>query len=469
MKESETTVGQRVMREFEQRCAAGEPMGSWPPNGTCLRRIWIAEMQFQNALSNLLQYHYRQVPGAPPGVLGVFGRVQTLEELTTALLEDIRVIRLDGTAIEKLQLCYQLEQHQRNAIGPTLSPKEVIVEYNKRLSQPPQNGPVVHNFAVNFSMTQPTRSLSGWDVVRPALQLSIRSALMNGCLAGIVDPGNEEKEFRYAVELIEEAWKMWPNVDGATRGRTLEETFLRGIKILLGESIARSYGVSPTSPNAQRKKLKELRAIGQWLVDSFNCSPKPPNANQVRDDADPWWNIYYAHYVAPLARGYSFIAYYHTQMGIDWLEGEEQSESLRKGAEQYAIAAGWMSPDDPDRISRIWTAIFSLFNSGKPYYKSDFAACLEMGENAKEWTMPFFGERFGIEEGHIGQKAGKASLNMEQLPTNDDTIAITKIMRDIWKVRVNVCGEKEKAVGGTRIWGAMGREIVAALEADGLA
>ena len=165
-------------------------------------------MQFQNALSNLLQYHRRQVPGAPPGVLGIFGRLQTLEELTTALLEDSRVLRLDGVAIEKLQLCYQLEQHQRNAIGPHLSPKETIIEYNRRLTQPPhQGGPVVNNVGASFYMG-PSKPLAGWDLVRPALQLSVRSALMNGCLAGIVDPGNDEKEFRRSVELIEEAWKM---------------------------------------------------------------------------------------------------------------------------------------------------------------------------------------------------------------------------------------------------------------------
>ncbi|PWW75722.1 hypothetical protein C7212DRAFT_344409 [Tuber magnatum] len=446
-KDTEDTVGQRVMREFER-----------------------SEMQFQNALSNLLQYHKRQIPGAPPGVLGIFGRVQTLEELTTALLEDSRVIRLNGDAIEKLQLCYQLEQHQRNAIGPDLSPKDTIIAYNRRLSLPPQNGPVINNSGGSFSMGPASSPVAGWDLVRPALQLSIRSALMNGCLAGIVDPGNDEKEFRRAVELIEEAWKMWPNVDGATRGRTLEETFLRGVKTLLGESIARSYGLSPTSPNAQRKKLKELRAIGQWLVDSFNRSPKPPNSNQVRDDADPWWNIYYAHYVAPVARGHSFIAYYHTQMGIDWLEGEEKRASLRKGAEEYAIAAGWMSPDDPDRISRIRTAVFSLFNSGKGYYKSDFAACLEMGENVKEWAMPFFGDRFGIQEDHMGQKAGIAALGMAQPQTNgEDTLVITKVMRDVWAMRVSKHGEKEKAVGGTKIWGALGSGIVADLEADGLA
>ena len=74
--------------------------------------------------------------------------------------------------------------------------------------------------------------------------------------------------------------------------------------------------------------------------------------------------------------------------------------------------------DNPDRIIRIWTAVLSLFNSGKAYCKSNFAACLEMGENAKEWAMSFFGERFGIEEGHMGQKAGMAALGMDQPPIN---------------------------------------------------
>jgi len=92
---------------------------------------------------------------------------------------------------------------------------------------------VVNNISANFYMG-PSKPLAGWDLARPALQLSIRSALMNGCPAGTVDPGDDEKEFRRAVELIEEAWKMWPDVYGATRGRTLEETFLRTIKILLG-------------------------------------------------------------------------------------------------------------------------------------------------------------------------------------------------------------------------------------------
>jgi len=169
-----------------------------------------------------------------PGVLGVFGRLRALEELTTALLEDSRIFYLDGVVFDKLQLCYQFGHHQRSAIGPHLSPKETIIEYNRPLNQPPhQGGPVANDISASFYMG-PSKPLAGWDLARPALQLSIRSALMNGCPAGLVDPGNDEKEFRLAVELIEEAWKMWPNADGATCGRTLEETFLRAIKILLG-------------------------------------------------------------------------------------------------------------------------------------------------------------------------------------------------------------------------------------------
>jgi len=78
-------------------------------------------MQFQNALSNLLQYHRRQMPD----VLGVFGCLRALEVLTTALLEDGRIFCLDGVVFHKLQLCYQLGHHQRSAIVPHLPPKRL--------------------------------------------------------------------------------------------------------------------------------------------------------------------------------------------------------------------------------------------------------------------------------------------------------------------------------------------------------
>lgn len=38
----ENNVGHIVMKEFERRIANGEPVGQWPPNGSCLRRIWVA-------------------------------------------------------------------------------------------------------------------------------------------------------------------------------------------------------------------------------------------------------------------------------------------------------------------------------------------------------------------------------------------------------------------------------------------
>jgi len=105
-------------------------------------------------------------------------------------LEGSRVPRLTGFAIDKPQLCHQPEKHQRNAISLHLSPKETIIGYNRRLNQPPQGGPVIGNIGASFCMG-PSQSLVGRDLVRPALHLSIRSALMNGCLAGIVDPGND--------------------------------------------------------------------------------------------------------------------------------------------------------------------------------------------------------------------------------------------------------------------------------------
>lgn len=436
-------------------------------------------MQFLNALQNLSQFTEGQIPGAPPGVTGIYGRVQTLEELTTALLEDIRVVRITQDTLDKLALCYKLEQQQRNAIGPGMSPKETIAEYNRRLTQPASvasGGAAVRMPGLNFG--PPPRG--GWDIVRPALQLSIRSAIMNGCLYSLdLAPGKDEAEFRRAVELIEEARRTWRHVDGSIRGRTLEETFLRGVKALLADSILRSYPINQPSQNnaesiSKRRKLDEVRSIGEWLTHSFTTSPKPPDTDKPtrrprRDDADPWWNIYYAHYVSPFARGTAYIAFSHTQLALDFLSGPARTASLIAGAKEYATAAAWMSPDDPERINRALNAVFALTSSQAPFYKSDVAAVFAMAEKAKEWYKPYFTQTAHLDS-HVGWAAGlEATARDDRRPPAGaaDTLALTAVMRQAWMARI-ANGETEEAVGGKRIWDSLGQEVVEALEKDGL-
>lgn len=232
------------MREAERRLQQGEPFGSWPPIGSCFRRLWIAfgfpietdtlhyadgcrEMQFHNALVHLNEYNTGEtmVPGSTQPQQVIYGRLQTLEELTTAMIEDIRVARMDGALLNKLQICFQLEQQRRNAIGPSMSPKDTIKEYMRRLTES-----VSSRRVFEFGGGTGSTTATGWDYVRPALQLSIRSSLMGGFIKDIFAEGQiGDEEFRRCVNLIEEARGQWPDINGSLRGRTLEETFLRQV------------------------------------------------------------------------------------------------------------------------------------------------------------------------------------------------------------------------------------------------
>ncbi|CUS08871.1 unnamed protein product [Tuber aestivum] len=141
MKDTEDAVGQRAMREFERRYTAGEPMGSWPPNGTCLRRIWITYVSHHMTIDYLLN-------------VVVKCNFKTHSQASSSTRND------------KCQ--YQLEQHQRNAIDPDLSPKYTIITYNKHLSQLLQSGPMIDNSRAIFHMGS-ARPVSEWGLIRPVL------------------------------------------------------------------------------------------------------------------------------------------------------------------------------------------------------------------------------------------------------------------------------------------------------------
>lgn len=406
------------------------------------------EMQFQNALNSLHQFTEGQVPGAAPGTRAIFGRVQTLEELTTAILEDIRVARFDSVSLDKIRLCYALEQQQRNAIGPGLSPRDTIVAYNQRLTQ--------HNGIGDY----------GWNNVRPALQLSIRTALMNGCIKmGLDAPGSDEPEFRRAVELIEEARWMWPMVDGAVRGRTLEETFLRGVKILLAEALIKSYNHNPTSPGDQKKKLADIKAIADWVIDSFNRNPTPPESERRQGlmGEDAWWNIYYAHYATPLAKAYSFrgFVFAHTGLQVDLNRKEEMCCAAAK---EYITAAGWMSIDEPERANNLWNAIFAMCSSEAYYHKEDFRVLADMARGSCEWFDDYFINHRNLPE-HIGTTALKDVLTSDWYPdVKEDADVMAKLLKDVWKERATKYGEKEEAIGGAEIWRKLDERLRTGLE-----
>jgi hypothetical protein len=459
-------------------------------------------MQFHNALIHLQDYNVVEmvVPGTAQPQQVIFGRLQTLEELTTAMIEDIRVGRLDMEAFGKLKLCLRLEQQRRNAIGPNLTPKETIAEYARRLTEPPSSRRLV-----DFGLPGGTGSTmaTGWDYVRPALQLSVRSSLMNGFLKSVLaEEENGADDFHRCVDIIEEARALWFDVDGSLRGRTLEETFLRQVKVHLGESLMMKYLHLPDNAPGSVKILDEIISIGEWIVRSFESKPRPPEEEKYSGPAgEPgWWTVYYTHYVAPLAKAHMLIAFgnlrYGTDIDIVALDSQKTGKRgpiasspsrLGVSAIHYVKAAAWMPPDEPERANALWYAIFAMVRRGG-YYLADFEVLRDIATKCPAFFTPFFPLET-IPENHAGKHAAAEVLGTtvggvrdmicspmvvwpDDVPTDMDTLqevmgpwtreivngdgggllALTEVMTSVWNERLEKWGEKKEMMGGDKIW-----------------
>ncbi|KAF3107916.1 hypothetical protein TWF569_005518 [Orbilia oligospora] len=405
-----------IAREIDRRISKGETPGQWPPLGSAARRLWTADMQYTEALRQLSQFQKHNLPAAanaPPGAFGISGPLQTLADLTSVAMEDFKVVYFGEGDLEKLQLCYMLEQQQRNAIGDNLNPVQTIAEYKNRLDKG-----------------------ASWDIIRPALQLSIRAAFMNGIIKdGFLEPRLPNgttpavDDFRRAVDLTEEARRVFNNVPGHIRGRTLEITFLRGLKIRLGEALIKLYNHTdpPSLPI-----IEEIKNLGDYIVSSCNTSPLPevePPTNQ--ETTERYWDLYVPHWGYPRAMGHIFRGMAYMQLGLHWNRVQLDSRTGKKGpstgnmgdlrtaAEEYVSGAAWLPDDDVDATNALWMAIFCMVRRGA-YYLGDLQLLRTMALHQQGLWGPWFGADY-IPAGHSGKLASSEALRQSE-GADPDTI-----------------------------------------------
>ncbi|KAK6355857.1 hypothetical protein TWF718_000237 [Orbilia javanica] len=405
-----------IAREIDRRISKGEQPGQWPPLGSAARRLWTADLQYTDALRQLSQFQKHNLPAAanaPPGAFGISGPLQTLADLTSVAMEDFKVVYFGEGDLEKLQLCYMLEQQQRNAVGDHLNPVQTIAEYNNRLD----NG-------------------ASWDIIRPALQLSIRAAFMNGIIKdGFLEPRLPNgttpavDDFRRAVDLTEEARRVFANVPGHVRGRTLEKTFLRGLKIRLGEALIKLYNHTdpPSLP-----LIEEIKNLGDYIVSSCDSSPLPevePPTNQ--ETRERYWDLYVPHWGYPRAMGHIFRGMAYMQLGLHWNRVQLDSRTGKKGpstgnmrdlrtaAEEYATGAAWLPDDDVDGTNALWMAIFCMVRRGA-YYLGDLQLLRTIALHQQGLWGPWFGMDY-IPAGHSGKLASSEALRQSE-GADPDTI-----------------------------------------------
>jgi hypothetical protein len=331
---------------------------------------------------------------------------------------------------------------------------------------------------------------------------------MNGFMKTVFDDTQiGSDEFRRCVEIIEGARAQWPDVDGSLRGRTLEETFLRQVRVHFGESLLmkylRDHRINPNlTAKDKGKLLDEIIAVGEWIVHSFENNPHPPEEERYSPPAGEagWWGVYYTHYTAPLAKAYAFIAFGNLRHGIDidtvpldsvetGKRGPIASSPSRLGtaAVNFAKAAAWMPPDDPERANVLWYAIFSMVRRGG-YYLADFEVIRDMAQKCPAFFTPYFPADI-IKENHCGKHAAGEVLGTtvgairdmicppmvhwpDDVETDMDTLqevmgpwtreiihgdggglmAVTEVIKAVWKDRLQKWGEKEEHVRATEVW-----------------
>jgi hypothetical protein len=73
----------------------------------------------------------------------------------------------------------------------------------------------------------------GWDILRPALSVTVRAWIMRGFIEGGLRAHLVALEFLgYALEVLDWGRQAWKNIPNEVRGTIFKSTFIRGVRSL---------------------------------------------------------------------------------------------------------------------------------------------------------------------------------------------------------------------------------------------
>lgn len=260
-----------------------------------------------------------------------------------------------------------------------------------------------------------------------------------------------------------------------------------------------------TSPPNPTHILDEIVSITKWIIASFEANPHPPEEEKyTMPTGEPgWWTVYYTHYVAPLAKAHHLFAFANLRYGMDiecvaldsqetGARGPTACSPTRLGiaANHYATAAAWMPPDEPERANTLWYAIFSMVRRGG-YYLADFEILRDMATKSPDFFVPVIPPD-AIPDNHPGRHVAAEILSTsaggerdmicpamvqwpEGIPSNMNILqevmdpwthkivngdgggllALTEVIKNVWRDRVERWGEKKENMATDRVWGGL--------------
>ncbi|KAF8079125.1 TPR-like protein [Lyophyllum atratum] len=323
--------------------------------------ILNAYRDFSEGLKNLQNLQYENFGE----MRRVKGHTGVIASLTNGILRDKRVFNfIEGDFFEKYQ-------------------DQVMVEMTTNKAWD-KGGPQM----IKDEAPQRVRT-KGWEVVRPALSITIRGWIMHGVIQSNLGLDSAPQFFRHALEVLEWGVRLWKDTPHDTRGPIFDETFIRGVRRLYLNSLMEAW--KPNKP--EKHNLKDIAKLAQEILDEEQAPPR-------WQDTDS--GAYASFWTYPKGDALAALGWYHMKLAFRALKIEDNMEdaanSFATSADYYIQAANSFYKDDEYRVNYLKVALEAYWFGEAPLMIT-LPLCKEIREATPDmkriWEHSQAAERLG--------------------------------------------------------------------------
>ncbi|KAG2059298.1 hypothetical protein BDR06DRAFT_987265 [Suillus hirtellus] len=320
--------------------------------------ISYAYEEFTKGVAYMNEFKTIPHPQAPGG-FAYGGNTMGLTYLTNGLMRDERAFHLDSS--------------------------DWITKYNNQVKFEATARQAWHSDGVENikQLAQKRLKEKGWNDVRPALSVTVRTWIMRGMLDGHLrnKPDTGVQFLKRAVDLLEWGRNVWKNVHKDDRGAIFQDTFLRGVRSLHLKMFMNAYSADPGLNS--KFPLEHLKEEAEDLLKEIEIASKNPSKEEVDPGMVSSFCIY------PAAVAYTMIGFYHAQTALH-SDDVLACISFANGASAYLQAAKTYPEDDEFHAFYLSCAMDCMRNAGLPIRDFNLAAITlraAVPKMMKIWTV----------------------------------------------------------------------------------
>lgn len=181
---------------------------------------------------------------------------------------------------------------------------------------------------------------SGWDDVRPALAVTVRTWIMRAAFEGGLRQKRQAgvEYYRRALDLVEWGRTVWKDVPKSSRGVIFEHSFLIGIRSLYIRMFMNAYTDDPGLNS--KFPLEQLKEEAEDLVKETEIAVRTRDGEPV----DPGFISSFTVYPNGLA--HAILGFYHVQSARYASNPMERMFSFVAAAGEYTQASNRYPEDD---------------------------------------------------------------------------------------------------------------------------